>query len=54
MEELRVDEDIDNTVIKEYEINPLLLPSEDYEMLLNGISAQSIENADMLAEDFDG
>lgn len=43
-----------NTVIKEYEINPLLLPSEDYEMLLNGISAQSIENADMLAEDFDG
>ena len=43
-----------NTVIKEYDINPLLLPSEDYEMLLNGIPAQSVENADMLAEDFDG
>lgn len=41
-------------VIKEYDINPLLLPSEDYEMLLNGIPAQSVENADMLAEDFDG
>ena len=44
----------DNKVIKEYDINPLLLPSEDYEMLLNGISVESVENADMLAEDFDG
>lgn len=43
-----------NKVIKEYDINPLLLPSEDYEMLLNGIPVQSIANADMLAEDFDG
>lgn len=42
------------TAVKEYDINVLVLPSEDYELLLNGIKADSIAEADTIAEDFDG
>ncbi len=43
-----------NTVIKEYDINPGLLPGEDILLLSNGIVVKSISEADSIAEDFDG
>ena len=42
------------TIIKEYDINPMLLPPEDIKLLSDGIILNSMAEADSLAEDFDG
>lgn len=41
-------------IIKEYNINTSILPGEDLITLSQGITVNSIEAADKLAEDFDG
>lgn len=40
--------------IKKYEINPKVLPSEDILLLIEGIKVKDEEEADLLAENFDG
>ena len=42
------------TVIKEYDINPSVLPSEDLYLLTKGIEVKDISEADSVAENFDG
>lgn len=43
-----------NKTIKKYEINPKVLPSEDILQLIEGIKVKDEEEADLLAENFDG
>ncbi len=43
-----------NKTIKKYEINPKVLPSEDILLLIEGIKVKDEEEADLLAENFDG
>ncbi len=40
--------------VKTYEIQPNLLPGEDILLLTDGIKVESVAEADLLAEDFDG
>lgn len=43
-----------DTIIKKYDINPLVLPSDDIYLLTNGIEVKDISEADSVAENFDG
>ena len=43
-----------NKTIKKYEINPNVLPSEDILVLIEGIKVKDEEEADLMAENFDG
>ena len=43
-----------NEVIKKYNIDANLLPGEDQLLLIEGIKVDSISDADLLAEDYDG
>lgn len=43
-----------NKTIKKYEINPKVLPSKDIMLLIEGIKVKDEEEADSLAENFDG
>lgn len=40
--------------IKKYEINPMVLPSEDILLLIEGIKVEDEKEADSIAENFDG
>ncbi len=41
-------------IIKKYDVSPSVLPGEDLEMLINGITVKSVAEADSVAEDYDG
>ena len=43
-----------NRIIKKYEINSDVLPSEDIKLLTDGINIQDESQADLIAENFDG
>lgn len=43
-----------NLIIKEYDVNISVLPSEDILLLTNGISVENVSEADSIAENFDG
>lgn len=43
-----------NSIIKAYDVNLSVLPSEDILLLTNGISVENISEADSIAENFDG
>lgn len=44
----------DDRIIKSYEINAVVLPSDDILILTNGIEVKDISEADSIAENFDG
>ena len=41
-------------IVKKYEINPKVLPSEDIKLLVDGINIENENQADLIAENFDG
>ena len=43
-----------NEILKTYEINPLVLPSEDILMVSEGIIVKNVAEADLIVENFDG
>ena len=45
---------LDNDTIKEYDVNINVLPGEDIKLLMDGIIVNDIQEADSIAENFDG
>lgn len=41
-------------IIKQYDIDISVLPGDDIELLIKGIKVDSVSDADLIAEDYDG